>query len=819
MLSEYREIFLEELEEQLQVMDGEILKLEQSGQSGTVIQSLFRAAHTIKGSSAAMGFEEMKQLTHEMEHLLDRVRSGQLGVSGALVDLLFTALDILKQLKQDIVGGEPPSADISDCVRALRSFGSENPGLPGDRAETAEMPVHRGKPSLSLDLELRVQERMEQGQELFWVDIRIAPECLIRGARAYVIHSALNECGDVLLADPEPEGLDEEGPGDLLFLYAGKQSREELQAFADGLMEVERAVVEPLAHEEAAVPGAARDAAGAGDRAGGAPAQAAGQAGSPAGVSGSADAPAQAAGQAGSPASVSGGADAPAQAAGQAGSPAVVSGGAGAPAQAAGQAGSPAGVSGGAGAPAQAAGQAGSPAGVSGGAGAPAQAAGQAGSPAGVSGSAGAPAQAAGSAMAPATTPQAAAPASRPAAADAPAKAKSPTIRVSVERLEHLMNLVGELVIDQTRIHQVERTQRRRFADESVDELGQIADHLSRIIGDLQESVMKTRMLPIEQLFNRFPRMIRDLSRMLGKEIELVLEGKDTELDRTLIEEIADPLIHLIRNAVDHGIEKPEIRTLSGKSAGGVLTIRAAHEDNQVVIYVQDDGAGIDPARMIRSALEKGVISREEAEQLSEREAVELIFRPGFSTASTVSDVSGRGVGMDIVRSHIEKLNGLIDIETRLGHGTCFKIKLPLTLAIIVGLQVKLGGRTFIVPMSNIAEIVRVSPDDIRSIRGQSVIVLRNQVIPVARLHDYLRIPYMENTRSHIPLVIVGSAEKRLALVVDELIGNQEIVIKSLGPYIGKVDGIAGATILGDGNVALILEIASIIGRSGVRPH
>ncbi|MCY9591190.1 Hpt domain-containing protein, partial [Paenibacillus chitinolyticus] len=272
MLSEYKEIFLEELEEQLQVMDGEILKLEQSGESGIVIQSLFRAAHTIKGSSAAMGFEEMKQLTHEMEHLLDRVRSGQLAVSGALIDLLFTALDILKQLKHDIVGGESSSADISDCVRALRNFG-EDQDLDGDRPDAEEMPAHRGKPSLSLDLRLRVQERMELGQKLFWVDIRIASECLIRGARAYVIHSALNEYGDVLLADPEPEGLNEEGPGDLLFLYAGNQSREELQAFADGLMEVERAVVEPLAQEEAAVSGAgaaeraAGSAAGAGESA------------------------------------------------------------------------------------------------------------------------------------------------------------------------------------------------------------------------------------------------------------------------------------------------------------------------------------------------------------------------------------------------------------------------------------------------------------------------------------------------------------------------------------------------------------------------
>jgi two-component system chemotaxis sensor kinase CheA len=329
------------------------------------------------------------------------------------------------------------------------------------------------------------------------------------------------------------------------------------------------------------------------------------------------------------------------------------------------------------------------------------------------------------------------------------AKSKqSPTIRVNVERLEHMMKPGCELVNDRTRIHQVERALSRRFSDESVNELRQISDHLSRIIGELQESVMKARMLPIEQLFNRFPRMIRDLSRDLGKEIELAIEGKDTELDRTLIEEIADPLIHLIRNAVDHGIEMPEKRQQSDKLPKGRLSIRAADEYNQVVLYVENDGAGIDPNKMKKSALNKGVITAEEAEQLSDSEAIQLIFRPGFSTAAVVSDVSGRGVGMDIVRSHIEKLNGLIDIETKLGQGTQFKIKLPLTLAIIVGLLVKLNEQTLIIPMSNIA----------------------------------------------------GSAEKRLALAVDELIGNQEIVIKSLGSYVGKVHSIAGSTILGDGN-------------------
>lgn len=305
--------------------------------------------------------------------------------------------------------------------------------------------------------------------------------------------------------------------------------------------------------------------------------------------------------------------------------------------------------------------------------------------------------------------------------------------------------------------------------------------------------------------------MIRDLSRDLGKEIDLAMEGKETELDRTLIEEIADPLIHLIRNAIDHGIEKPETRESAGKNRKGTLRIRAAHEDNQVVIYVEDDGSGIHPAKMRESARNKGIITSEEADALSDREAIDLIFRPGFSTASIVSDVSGRGVGMDIVRSHIEKLNGMIDIETALGKGTCFKIKLPLTLAIIVGLLVKLHQQTFIIPMSNIAEIVRIPYEDIRTIRGQQVVLLRNQVIPIVWLHVHFQIPRVERAKSHIQLVIVGSAEKRMALAVDELIGNQEVVIKSLGSYVGKVDCIAGSTILGDGKVALILEVSGII--------
>ncbi|KIL40807.1 chemotaxis protein CheA [Gordoniibacillus kamchatkensis] len=677
MMSDYKELFLEELDEQLQLMDDEILKLEQAGESERVIQSLFRAAHTLKGSSAAMGFEEMKQVTHEMEHLLDLVRNKELTVSGALIDLLFKSMDCLKQLKENIVRGDAPSVDVSGRIRELQSFSGAHTVVSFSTATPAV-----SKPVLNLDTRLKVQEAQERGLRVCWIHVQISADCVIKGARAYVIHSNMSEWGDVLLTAPELEAIDEQGsaPLDAVFLYAGSQSFEELKAQVANLTDVAAVTVEEIDSQESELlnPGAAvADTAAAAAPATFVPDK---------------------------------------QAEGEQASP---------------------------------------------------------------------------------------------------GKAKSQTIRVSVERLEHLMNLVGELVIDQTRIHQVERTQSRRFSDETVAELGQISDHLSRIIGDLQESVMKARMLPIEQLFNRFPRMIRDLSRDLGKDIELAIEGKDTELDRTLIEEIADPLIHLIGNAVDHGIESPEKRELAGKSRKGTLTIRAAHEDNQVVIYVEDDGAGIDPAKMKGSALNKGIISAEEAERLSDREAIELIFRPGFSTAAAVSDISGRGVGMDIVRSHIEKLNGLIDIDTKLGQGTSFKIRLPLTLAIIIGLLVKLHDQTYIIPMSNIAEIVRVTYDDIQSIRGQSVILLRNQVIPVAWIHEHFHIPKADKGRRHIPLVIVGSAEKRLALAVDELIGNQEIVIKSLGSYIGKVDCIAGATILGDGKVALILEVSGIISKLG----
>ena len=384
------------------------------------------------------------------------------------------------------------------------------------------------------------------------------------------------------------------------------------------------------------------------------------------------------------------------------------------------------------------------------------------------------------------------------------------TVRVDVDRIEQIMNLVGELVIEQTRIAQVSQTLNQSYAsDPAVEELLGVANHVSRVISELQENVMKTRMLPVQQLFNRFPRMVRDLAQNLNKDIDLIFEGGQTEMDRTIIEEIHDPLIHIIRNSIDHGIESPKERLHKGKKKQGIVKISAFHQENNVILTIEDDGRGIDIPKIKSSAVQKQILSQQEADNLSEDEAINLIFTSGFSTATTVSDISGRGVGMDIVRNQIDKLNGIIDVETAKDYGTKFTIKLPLTLAILSGLLVKINKDTFALPMSNVLEIVRMPVQEIQYVKGQSVAVIREKVLPLIWLHDYFRIP-RNNEKKNLFLVVLGVAEKRFGLVVDQLIGNQEIVVKPLGSYVGKIEGFSGATILGDGSVACILDVVGI---------
>ncbi|MCR8632463.1 chemotaxis protein CheA [Paenibacillus radicis (ex Xue et al. 2023)] len=657
-LSAYREAFIEELVDQLERMEQDLLSMEKDA-SEEIVQSIFRSAHTIKGSSAAMGFEEMKSLTHEVEHLLDMVRGNKLEVDPRLINLLFGALDVLKALRDEYMRGHTYS-DISKLLYDLQNF---------TKGTEVLLPKWRNLPELTLEQSLRLEEAVESGLRLLKIQLSLADDCPMKAARFHLIAQEISaQYGAIIVSEPsalfKQEGAAaEDGYSESVFLISTSLDIKDVQNQASILTDVRLAKVEsykqPLSKKESQpLPGP------------------------------------------------------------------------------------------------------------------------------------------------------------KETVLEEKSKQGPQTIRVSVERLEHLMNLVGELLIDQTSLSQLKQSVSHRFANEEfVERLSDITDHMSSIVEELQESVMKARMLPIEHLFNRFPRMVRDLSQKLDKEIELVLEGMETELDRTLIEEIGDPLIHLIRNAVDHGIESAETRLSKGKRARGRVRLNSYHEDNQVVITVEDDGAGIIPERIKASALRKGIISEEEAGRLSDHSAMYLIFQPGFSTAASVSEVSGRGVGMDIVRNQIERLNGLIDIQSTPDVGTCFTVRIPLTLAIITGLMVKVSDRDFVIPMNNVIEIVRVPMEEIQTVQGESVIVIRNQVIPLVWLCDALHYSKGELHSKFIPVVIVGSAEKKLAVAVDELMGNQEIVIKTLGTFLGKIPFIAGATILGNGRVALILEIAYLIQR------
>ncbi|WP_340673271.1 chemotaxis protein CheA [Brevibacillus agri] len=648
--SELMGVFLSEVEEQLQLLEREILNLELQGESPQIIQSIFRVAHTLKGSSAAMGFEEMKQLTHEMENILDKIRNQYLPVTQQVVDILFQCLDHLNGLKKEIEQEGATITNVDSIVHQLRQL--EN----------------RLEENFGSEGKLSADERQELTK---WIcKVRLSDQCEMKIARAYIVLNHLKNYASVISTEPDLDSITEEATfNEIACIITTSLDPETIQHKLGELLDVEDVKVTPVSNDSlddltVSLTEAKKDVQQKNKN---------------------------------------------------------------------------------------------------------------------------------------------------PIKSEKEGKKIGQTVRVDVDLLENIMNLVGELVIDQTRIAQVGNLLRDRYStDETIDDLEQISNHFNRIIGELQESVMKTRMLPIEQLFSRFPRMVRDLSRTLNKEVNLLLEGKETELDRTVIEEIGDPLIHLIRNSMDHGIEEPEVRKNLGKSPKGTITIKASHQENQVVLTVEDDGAGINAQKVKESAICKQLIPAQNAEMMSQQELINLIFLPGFTTAQSVSDISGRGVGMDIVRNHIEKLNGLIDVETRLGEGTKFTIKLPLTLAIVRGLLIKLNNTIYALPMSCVIEIVRMSKKEIRSIKGQSVVKIRDKVFPLIRLHDYFRMPSGKTNAKNVFIVVVGLAEKRLGLVVDELIGSQEIVVKSIGSYIGQVEGVSGATILGDGSVALILDVTGV---------
>jgi len=420
-----------------------------------------------------------------------------------------------------------------------------------------------------------------------------------------------------------------------------------------------------------------------------------------------------------------------------------------------------------------------------------------------------------------AAKPSPAARAAAAAEAATTAPARSSMVRVDFAKLDHLLNLVGELIVHRTKLNELARPIADLVPDAGPQLLAAV-HQVASVSTQLQETIMDVRMLPIRHVFERFPRLVRDLARQQGKQVELVLQGEDTRVDKAVIDEIGEPLVHLIRNAVDHGIEAPAVRAARGKPASGTIVLSAAQESNQVVITLVDDGGGIDAREVRRRAIERGIVAEDEA--LSDRDAIQLIFTEGFSTARTVTDVSGRGVGLDVVVQSMERLNGLIEAETIPGAGTKFTLQLPLTLAIITVLIVEVGGEAYALPSGSVVESLRYPKSEVARIGGRDALRVRDRIVPLVHLAELFGTRASAGEDGYA--VIVGRGEKRLGLAVDRLRGQQDVVIKALDPAVSEAAvGIAGATILGDGRVMLILDVAALFegrrgrGRAAAGPH
>ncbi|MBV9270138.1 MAG: chemotaxis protein CheA [Candidatus Eremiobacteraeota bacterium] len=408
--------------------------------------------------------------------------------------------------------------------------------------------------------------------------------------------------------------------------------------------------------------------------------------------------------------------------------------------------------------------------------------------------------------------------------ADTPVKKRASahqTIRVDIERLDLLLNLVGELVINRTRISDIATTIERALGEKNgrlnetkqelaplAKELGDSSALLARTTNEIQESIMKVRMVPIGQVFDRFPRLVRDVAKARGKEVQLLISGAETDLDKTIVDEVGEPLMHLLRNCVDHGLETPEVREARGKSRVGTISLNAYHEGNQIIIEVADDGGGIDLEKVRARGIKQGLISADD--RLSDREIIELIFTPGFSTAEVISDVSGRGVGMDVVKKNITRLKGVFDVYSEPAAGTKFTIKLPLTLAIIQALLVRVADELYAIPLDSVIESQRIEIADVRSVHGNEVITLRGQVVPLVRVAEFFQLGGARDP-DKVMIVIVGLQGRQVGLVVDSFQGEQEIVIKPLSDVVGRIPGISGATILGNGSISLIIDVHSLV--------
>jgi len=692
-MNQYLSMFIDESNDHLQSLNEKMLELEGSPEDISIVQVIFRSAHTLKGMAATMGFEDLAALTHQMENVLDLVRNDKLKMQNFIFDTLFKSLDALEAMVQDITQGGEGKADVSSIVTSLQAIvRGEVPnedgasGNVGSNAPAASTEAAISKEQIQLD-EFQhsiLEQSLAAGHRVLYIEVSIREDCQLKAARAYMVFDLLERSGEVVKSHPTVQEIEQEKFDRSFSLYfITEKDPEELRTMILNLSEIEDAklvsidsdtlaqLAEKLEKEEAEAIAA--------------------------------------------------------------------------------------------------------------------------------------PVTVEAAPVAEVAAEKASADDKQPAAAKKVVAAPSRTIRVDIERLDVLMNLFSELLIDRVRLEQLATEIKSQELTESVE-------HMGRVSSDLQNIVMKLRMVAIDTVFNRFPRMVRDLAKSLGKKLDLVITGAETELDRTVIDEIGDPLVHLLRNSVDHGIESIAERVAAGKPETGTVNLRAFHSGNHVFIEIQDDGKGIDRNKVLASALKKGVVTEDESRSMTDEQVYQLLFAPGFSTAEVISDISGRGVGLDVVKSKIATLGGHVAVTSTLGEGTLFSVQLPLTLSIISAMMIRLGSEKYAIPLSSIVETGIIRKEQVRNVHGSKLIPYRDAHIPLMSLSKFFdAADYSEEDEEETEIVVIRKGDRLAALAIDSFIGQNEIVIKNLGKYLPQVQGISGATILGDGQVALILDPNALI--------
>ncbi|KEF39898.1 chemotaxis protein histidine kinase-like protein [Schinkia azotoformans MEV2011] len=679
--NQYLEMFIDESKEHLQAINENLLALENDPNDMNIVNEVFRSAHTLKGMSATMGYEDLANLTHKMENVLDGIRNHKISVNSDILDVVFSSVDDLEAMVNDIASGGDGKRDVSEVVQKLLLIEKgEDPksGTVKIATEAKKEVGNTGNDRMGIldEFEITVLEQSkEQGFDSYHITVKLRDDCLLRGARVFMVFEILEQIGEVIKANPSVEDLEEERfDYEFSVVLVTKENAEDIEKRIMKVSEIENVIVNVFSIEEYKQDQNSKNENN---------------------LIVEENASSSAAQETNSK--------------GESGKEKIK---------------------------------------------------GQ--------------------------------------------NVSNKTIRVNIERLDILMNLFEELVIDRGRLEQISN-------DLNNAELHETVERMSRISGDLQNIILNMRMVPVEQVFNRFPRMVRQLARDLNKKINLEIIGAETELDRTVIDEIGDPLVHLIRNALDHGIETPEERIAKGKPEEGTVVLKAYHSGNHVFIEIEDDGAGINRDKVLKKAIERGVVTAEAGANMTDKQVYELILASGFSTADKISDVSGRGVGLDVVKSTIESLSGSVSIESRFGHGSIFSIQLPLTLSIISVMLIEIQEEKYAIPLSSIIETAIIKKQDILNAHNQKVIDFRGKVVPLVFLKEIFEVPVVNEEDGLYSVVIVRKGEKMAGLVVDSFIGQQEIVLKSLGNYLNSAFAISGATILGNGQVALIIDCNALI--------